>query len=325
MPGSNLIWYEHDSVFIDGKNATNCSDGIQWIWKVMQDCVYNTHGEVSTILGLLSIVTWMCVGIPQMIQNCRNLKGMVGISFWLMMQWFLGDATNLIGSVLSGQLRVQIYTAVWFILADIILLMQYTAYQCQKRKNANVTPDLPNRAVLCLSGLFLVSGLGYHLDFLSPWFRRPGTSLPMMHHPAGRRLMATNVQMHIFLNNVDITGYTVGVVSSMFYFGSRLAQIYRNYKFKSTEGLSKIMFWLAVLGNILYGSAIIVQSLNGIFIIRHLPWIAGSLGVVFLDITLLFQFRYYEQRNFDSLARVPLLRDQEIIIYDPDVSYSVNA
>ena len=50
----------------------------------------------------------ICLVFSQMVQNCRNLKGMVGISFWLMMQWFLGDATNLIGSVLSGQLRVQV-------------------------------------------------------------------------------------------------------------------------------------------------------------------------------------------------------------------------
>ena len=31
-----------------------------------------------------------------------------------------------------------------------------------------------------------------------------------------------------FQNNMDITGYTVGIVSSVFYIGSRLAQIYRN-------------------------------------------------------------------------------------------------
>ena len=42
----------------------NCSDGIQWIYKVLNDCVRDGRGIASEVLGLASILTWMVVSIP---------------------------------------------------------------------------------------------------------------------------------------------------------------------------------------------------------------------------------------------------------------------
>lgn len=58
------------------------------------------------------------------------------------------------------------------------------------------------------------------------------------------------------------------------------------YKRQSTDGLSLLMFLLAILGNITYGLSILVRSVEVDWLIQHLPWLVGSLGVVLLDISV---------------------------------------
>ena len=59
------VWAIH---LLDGpvSNVTdnNCSDGVQWIYKVLNDCVWDARGIASEVLGLASILTWMIVSIP---------------------------------------------------------------------------------------------------------------------------------------------------------------------------------------------------------------------------------------------------------------------
>ena len=57
---------------------------------------------------------------------------------------------------------------------------------------------------------------------------------------------------------------------------------------QSTDGLSLLMFWLAIFGNITYGLSILIRSVEPQWILKHLPWLIGSLGVVFLDISVSF-------------------------------------
>ena len=40
--------------------------------------------------------------------NCRTGKADEALSFWFLMQWLLGDVTNLIGAVLTRQLATQV-------------------------------------------------------------------------------------------------------------------------------------------------------------------------------------------------------------------------
>ncbi len=44
----------------------------------------------------------------QLVKNCRTGKGDEALSFWFLLQWFLGDATNLLGAILSHQLGTQV-------------------------------------------------------------------------------------------------------------------------------------------------------------------------------------------------------------------------
>ena len=57
-----------------------------------------------------------------------------------------------------------------------------------------------------------------------------------------------------------IAGQTLGYVSLFCYISSRIAQIGRNYKRKSVEGLSTTMFVFAMLANLTYGAAILLAG-----------------------------------------------------------------
>ena len=56
----------------------------------------------------------------------------------------------------------------------------------------------------------------------------------------------------------------------------------------SVDGLSLPMFVLAVLGNTMYALGIFLYSVDGVFLLHALPWIIGSVGTLFFDLTVSF-------------------------------------
>ncbi|XP_064894149.1 lysosomal amino acid transporter 1 homolog isoform X3 [Columba livia] len=96
----------------------------------------------------------------------------------------------------------------------------------------------------------------------------------------------------------EIIGFTIGSISSVLYLCSRVPQIYTNYKRKSTAGVSYSLFALVMLGNSLYGLSVLLKNPEpgqgeGDYVLHHLPWLVGSLGVLSLDVVISFQFLAY--------------------------------
>lgn len=323
--------------------GNNCSNGVQWIYKILNDCVWDGRGIASEALGIASIVTWMIVSIPQMVKNCRNIRGIEGISFLLILMWTLGDTANLVGAILTKQLPLQIYLAIYFVFADLILFSQFLYFNLWwKRRYKGYEPVISNgitppppKTVMCIAGALMLSFHG-SIQVLDS-FRTFQTVISnsyggagLIRHPAGRSLLASQGKLgyhiHIFNNLEDELGYGVGIISSVFYVGSRTGQMYKNYKRQSTDGLSMAMFILAVLGNLTYGFSILVRNLDGNYVLKHLPWLIGSLGVVFLDLALLLQFRYYSKKNIsETLLKHPV--DSEIDVHvtvQPDNYGTIN-
>ena len=52
------------------------------------------------------------------------------------------------------------------------------------------------------------------------------------------------------------------------------------------SGLHPFTFALAVLGNLCYGLQIFITSVETDYLLRSLPWIVGSVGVMALDFTV---------------------------------------
>ena len=66
------------------------------VLKSDQDCTYCTYCFP------------LALHCRQLVTNCRTGKADEALSFWFLMQWLLGDVTNLIGAVLPRQLATQV-------------------------------------------------------------------------------------------------------------------------------------------------------------------------------------------------------------------------
>ncbi|NWY61354.1 LAAT1 protein, partial [Chionis minor] len=123
------------------------------------------------------------------------------------------------------------------------------------------------------------------------------------------------------LDMIEMSGFICGYISCVFYLGSRFPQLYKNFRRKSTEGTSYLLFVLAMMGNCTYGLSLVLkmpatQSFRTLYFIHHLPWLIGSFGVLFLDIFVTVQFLLYRQHKdrpsgLVALEVEPLLVNEE--------------
>eukprot|EP01135_Chromosphaera_perkinsii_P003615 Nk52_evm24s249 gene=Nk52_evmTU24s249 len=119
----------------------------------------------------------------------------------------------------------------------------------------------------------------------------------------------------IFESQSEFVGYIIGIMSAVLYLCSRVPQIVKNYRRKSTGGLSFLMFLFAVMGNFTYALGILMHSLDGVFILKKLPWLVGSMGTLMFDFTIFVQFWVYdatsiplELRGEQDKEKSPLLK-----------------
>ncbi|KAG2374573.1 hypothetical protein C9374_010592 [Naegleria lovaniensis] len=96
---------------------------------------------------------------------------------------------------------------------------------------------------------------------------------------------------------MSIVGYTIGWLCALLYLGSRPPQIYKNFKRGSAEGVSRIFFSLAVLGNSSYVASIWLFSFNGNYLMMRLPFLLETSVNVCMDSFILFQIVYYYRKN----------------------------
>ncbi|KAK6465704.1 PQ loop repeat-domain-containing protein [Scheffersomyces coipomensis] len=82
---------------------------------------------VSGITGSISIACWIIVFAPQIYENFKR-KSSEGLSLSFIILWLAGDVFNVLGSVLQGVLPTMIILAIYYTLADIVLLWQCLVY-----------------------------------------------------------------------------------------------------------------------------------------------------------------------------------------------------
>ncbi|EUB59799.1 PQ-loop repeat-containing protein 2 [Echinococcus granulosus] len=128
---------------------------------------------------------------------------------------------------------------------------------------------------LCLIGPFWLAG--------SPDHKTPSSMF--RHLPAAESTPSPALRSEpLFPTNSLIVGYVLGWISASIYISSRVPQIIKNWRRGSTEGLSPVTFIFAIVGNVAYALQIFLTSAELTFIIRALPWLFGSLGVVLFDL-----------------------------------------
>ncbi|KAH9499432.1 hypothetical protein Btru_003476 [Bulinus truncatus] len=305
-------------------NNTTCTNGIQWIYSITGDCCVTVREQVSAYLGIASVVLWGFVGIPQLCKNMCHIAGMVGLSIFLILQWVGGDLTNLIGCILTKQNNFQILLAAYFIVMDAFLLLQYLHFICwkyQNKKNSLGNIQSSTKTVMCLMGFFIITTtlIHNHLGFTSLDVTVKYES--QISHKTRTLLFSVSdasEETLFWKNPRNIVGYCLGVVSALFYLGSRVSQIYKNVKAQSTAGLSFLTFTLAILGNLTYGGQIIILDWSRDYVIEKMPWLLGSFGVVLLDCCILLHFVYYKKKVHNKTEEQESLLTGEYLINADD-------
>ncbi|XP_074416422.1 lysosomal amino acid transporter 1 homolog isoform X3 [Larus michahellis] len=241
-------------------NLSNCPNGSRWVMEVFNECAQDGRDIASVVLGLVSIFCFAAASFPQFYQGCKTGIMDRALSIYFLLGWLGGDLLNLIGSFLADQLPLQVYTAVYYVLADLVMLSLYGYYKVKNRGRGFAAPINAAFVFLSLGTVWTVSLLG--------------RGAAVAQEPAafkGRSLLSAG--------------------------GDELGP---KYKRKSTIGVSYSLFALVMLGNLLYGLSVLLKNPEpgqgeGVYVLHHLPWLVGSLGVLSLDVVISFQFLAYRR------------------------------
>ncbi|KAI5950443.1 hypothetical protein KGF57_004312 [Candida theae] len=101
------------------------------------------------------------------------------------------------------------------------------------------------------------------------------------------------------------------------YCSSRCPQLYKNYKRKSVEGISPLLFGSALLGNLTYTLSILTSCAfvfgedRAEFIYKELPYIIGSSGTIVFDAAYFYQ-KYLYRNNGQCTSTMVLEPWEEI-------------
>ncbi|KAI9202711.1 PQ loop repeat-domain-containing protein [Polychytrium aggregatum] len=94
-----------------------------------------------------------------------------------------------------------------------------------------------------------------------------------------------------------LIGDIMGYVSAVLYVSSRVPQIAKNFRERSCEGLSALMFVFTVCGNLTYCASILCYSIEPEYLVKNTPWLLGALGTLLLDFIIFAQFYMYRPKK----------------------------
>ncbi|KTW27042.1 hypothetical protein T552_02534 [Pneumocystis carinii B80] len=224
----------------------------------------STRESLSGIFGAISIAFWLITVYPQLIENYKRKSG-DSLSLHFLCLWLIGDIFSLIGSVWGKLISVIIAVQVYFFLADLVLILQILYYRRKPGLRSKVRLSTLKGATLSqffvsLIIVIIFGILGWIITVLMGGIKKPKMEVD------------------------DPTGFLIlGYIGSFFYLFARVPQILKNYRSKSTDGLSPLFFAYTVLGNLTYLVSILLIDTSRKYILINLPWLLSSFGTLFMD------------------------------------------
>ncbi|CAG8545179.1 11116_t:CDS:2 [Diversispora eburnea] len=231
----------------------------------------------SEILGYVSIISFLVFFVPQYYEDYKR-KSSASISLSLLFLWAIADVFNLIGSILQDLIPTVILLAIFYNIAGILLIIQVlyyryreipseiindnnesagkseTSYQIKQNSTSTTSSTFSRHKqfFVILVGTFCVFFIGISLSRISAL--------------SFENINNDNEQFK-FLPQL------LGWFSTIFYLGSRIPQIIKNYRLKSTKDRD--------------------------YLLTNLPWLCGNGGTIFFDFVLCFKCRsfVYIDRN----------------------------
>ncbi|KIW60061.1 hypothetical protein PV05_00308 [Exophiala xenobiotica] len=349
-------------------------------------CIPTPLAAISTLLGTLSIISWLFAQMPQIFKN-YHIKSTAGLSIFFLAEWLLGDLTNLLGALFTKQAAWQVIIASYYVFVDVCLVLQYFWYthvakwvyaESLHSPASSEFDDADSAIINTLSPINtnFTSGPASLLDseediqksarpteiegprFLQVHYGekngtpREGTNIDKaarswMPSPSPRTFLyaatlsslastvvaapipfpADHRQHGIHLLRVEtpleIAGTILSWCSTLLYLGSRLPQLYKNWKRQSTAGLSPLLFFAAFCGNFFYSTSLLTNpnawddygpyghhgwvdvqgSQRWAWVARAAPFFLGAAGCLSMDAMMGVQFMMYGELE-DRLVKV---------------------
>lgn len=353
----------------------------------LHTCIPTPLALASQTLGTLSILAWLFAQLPQIFKNFQ-LSSTSGLSIFFLVEWFLGDLSNLLGAAFTHQASWQVVIGAYYVFVDFCLVGQWVWYE-RLRHGRMVRrirrwsgggdrggweggsqgdmvgvvvegPATPGRGAggavrnttRDARGTQGKAGAKSPISFRSPGFEkyrkaedektsttpggttifRIGTPSSSSPTPSPRTVLLLACLLALAqaspLHNVhhpytptsepkptplENAGTILSWLSSLLYLGSRLPQLLKNYRRKSTAGLSPQLFAAAFCGNLFYSSALLTNPCGWASYPAHgahgwvgpagsdrAKWVAaafpfwlGAAGVLALDASVGVQFWVY--------------------------------
>lgn len=370
-------------------------------------CIPTPLAFASTLLGTLSIISWLFAQLPQLIKNYR-LRTASGLSIWFLVEWCSGDVANLAGAILTGQATWQIIIGAYYCFVDFSLLLQWLWYE-QLRHGAPLRSIWRSKLRRASGGKGPADATGAAMtqvvdriqpvsrdgDWLTPAtpeqrtgkttplpcsrsiFRTPNYAtitadatddepIPAAHRhisrlqsssplpsPSPRTVLfltllialaspfasatasplqspVPSASAHRFV--LPSIGTLLSWLSTTLYLCSRLPQLLRNARLRSTAGLSPLLFLAAFSGNAFYSASLLCNPLawsaadpyglrgwagaGGSEVAAWrgaaAPFFLGAAGVLLLDAAVGLQFCVYSSTASRSEERVLVVSADDV-------------
>lgn len=314
--------------------------------------------SVSGITGSISIACWIIVFAPQIYENFKR-KSLEGLSLTFIVLWLAGDVFNVLGAVLQGVLPTMIILAVYYTLADIVLLWQCLAYgdgknpdlihlspanplnedvletamsneerHNRRRNQGNTTEDLESSTTSVDSSISKSSSSQFQSFLINTLMVTLVIASGVIGWYISYIKESKHHSKHPGKHNpeeliFDPLAQIFGWLCAFFYLGSRIPQIVLNYERKSCDGISFMFFLFACLGNLTYVISILSIDMSWNYLWVNSSWLAGSLGTLGLDFTIFIQFFLYNENKDDEFSEYESssVTELESLLTSSDRSY----
>lgn len=267
--------------------------------------------------------------MPQLIEQWR-LKSAEGIAIGFITIWFCGDLFNLVGAIWAHLLPEVVFLAVWFCVADALMIWSFVYYtRFYKKKHQHHHHHHSHHQALEHLVEHPEHGQGERefVDESAPLLhrRRSSTLTDIALEPQYHSIFVKYVLPIIFVVACGVAGFLLssqqlhptepidppppvddvialgpqimGYCSALLYLGARIPQIIQNHKRKSVYGLSLLFFLFSTLGNLTYAGQIVFYRSDWNYIVLNMSWLLGSLGTIVEDVIIFGQFYMYKDNN----------------------------
>jgi uncharacterized protein with PQ loop repeat len=193
----------------------------------------------------------------------------------MLLLWSQADILSLIGTIMLYMPSSIVIIGWYHYLVGaimIIFVLYYTEKYTQQNKDTNLNQDTDGDTMKYTYKNYLVKCFATFL-FLS-----------------------INTCTCVILNMLidkshEETGAILGWITMSFYLIGRIPQMCMNYKRKSTEGLSLLMYIFTMCGNGVY---LAVITIDPAYIESNMPWIINCIVTILMDIFVICQYYIYK-------------------------------